>query len=50
MSCRVLASSALVRALDTKRQTPFSTAAREAGYSYSGGKLDDLIVVSYISS
>ncbi|CAI9758378.1 unnamed protein product [Fraxinus pennsylvanica] len=38
------------RALDRKQQTPFSTAAQEAGYSYFGGKLDDLtVVVSYVS-
>ena len=38
------------RALDRNRQTPFSTAAQEAGFRYYGGKLDDItVVVSYIT-
>ncbi|KAH6788277.1 Protein phosphatase 2C family protein [Perilla frutescens var. hirtella] len=46
-----IAAFARVRALDKKRQTPFSTAANEAGWSYNCGKLDDLtVVVSYVSS
>lgn len=46
-----LAASARERALDRHRQTPFSTAAQEAGFRYYGGKLDDItVVVSYISS
>ncbi|WOH00356.1 hypothetical protein DCAR_0519715 [Daucus carota subsp. sativus] len=46
-----LAASARERALDRHRQTPFSTAAQEAGYRYYGGKLDDItVVVSYINS
>lgn len=45
-----IAAFARLRALDRKRQTPFSTAAQEAGYSYYGGKLDDLtVVVSHVS-
>lgn len=39
------------RALDKNRQTPFSSAAQDAGYRYYGGKLDDItVVVSYISA
>ncbi|KAL8123809.1 putative protein phosphatase 2C 55 isoform X2 [Apium graveolens] len=46
-----LAASARERALDRHRQTPFSTAAQEAGFRYYGGKLDDItVVVSYISN
>lgn len=45
-----IAAVARARALDKKHQTPFSSAAQEAGYSYYGGKLDDLtVVVSYVS-
>lgn len=33
------------RAQDRKQQTPFSRAAQEAGFSYFGGKLDDITVV-----
>ncbi|KAK4490593.1 hypothetical protein RD792_001278 [Penstemon davidsonii] len=48
---RKIADFARVRALDTRHQTPFSTAAQEAGYTFYGGKLDDLtVVVSYIST
>lgn len=46
-----IAALARQRALDTKRQSPFSAAALEYGYRFDGGKLDDLtVVVSYISS
>lgn len=46
-----IAASARVRALDRKHQTPFSTAALQAGFAFYGGKLDDLtVVVSYVSS
>ena len=39
------------RAQDRDRQTPFSTAAQDAGFRYYGGKLDDItVVVSYITS
>ncbi|KAL3844849.1 hypothetical protein ACJIZ3_002252 [Penstemon smallii] len=48
---RKIADFARVRALDRKHPSPFSTAAQEAGYTYYGGKLDDLtVVVSYIST
>lgn len=46
-----IASVARARALDTKLQTPFSVAAQQAGYSYYGGKLDDLtVVVAYVTA
>ncbi|KAG6766842.1 hypothetical protein POTOM_028017 [Populus tomentosa] len=46
-----IAALARQRALDTNRQTPFSTAAQDAGYRYYGGKLDDItVVVSYVTS
>ncbi|XP_074327217.1 putative protein phosphatase 2C 55 [Apium graveolens] len=46
-----LAASAQQRAQDKYKQTPFSTAAKEEGFRYYGGKLDDItVLVSYISS
>lgn len=46
-----VAAFARQRALDRKRQSPFSIAAKEAGYRYNGGKLDDItVIVSYISN
>ncbi|KAL0323107.1 UNVERIFIED_CONTAM: putative protein phosphatase 2C 55 [Sesamum angustifolium] len=46
-----IAALARQRAQDKNRQTPFSTAAQEAGFRYYGGKLDDItVVVSYITS
>ena len=46
-----IAALARQRAIDKNRQTPFSSAAQEAGYRYHGGKLDDItVVVSYIRS
>ncbi|KAJ6420038.1 hypothetical protein OIU84_030043 [Salix udensis] len=46
-----IAALARQRALDTNRQTPFSTAAQDAGYRYYGGKLDDItVVVSYVTN
>ncbi|KAM5576224.1 putative protein phosphatase 2C 80 [Rosa sericea] len=46
-----IAALARQRALDKNRQTPFSTAAQDAGFRYYGGKLDDVtVVVSYITS
>ncbi|XP_058069527.1 probable protein phosphatase 2C 55 isoform X3 [Magnolia sinica] len=40
-----LAKLAWERAHDSERVTPFSIAAREAGYSFSGGKIDDITVI-----
>ncbi|KAL3525413.1 hypothetical protein ACH5RR_013785 [Cinchona calisaya] len=49
VTAQKIAALARHRAQDRKRQTPFSTAAQEAGFSYYGGKLDDItVVVSYI--
>ncbi|XP_065875266.1 probable protein phosphatase 2C 80 [Euphorbia lathyris] len=46
-----IAALARQRALDKNRQTPFSSAAQEAGFRYYGGKLDDItVVVSCIRS
>lgn len=46
-----IADLARQRALDKKRQSPFSAAAQEAGFRYYGGKLDDITaVVSYVTS
>nr|GEU87488.1 probable protein phosphatase 2C 80 [Tanacetum cinerariifolium] len=45
-----IADLARVKALDRKRQSPFSTAAQEAGFRYHGGKLDDItVVVSFVT-
>ncbi|XP_078442219.1 putative protein phosphatase 2C 55 [Wolffia australiana] len=44
-----IAALARRRAVDKVVKTPFSTAAQEAGYWYSGGKLDDItVVVSFV--
>ncbi|WOG86238.1 hypothetical protein DCAR_0205439 [Daucus carota subsp. sativus] len=40
-----LAAFAQQRALDRHKQTPFSTADKEVGFRYYGGKLDDITVV-----
>lgn len=46
-----IADLARVKALDRKRQSPFSTAAQEAGFRYHGGKLDDItVVVSFVTA
>ncbi|CAN6482216.1 unnamed protein product [Victoria cruziana] len=51
VTAQKIAALARQRAEDQNRQTPFSTAAQEAGYRYYGGKLDDItVVVSYIAS
>ncbi|KAG4931697.1 hypothetical protein AAZX31_17G235800 [Glycine max] len=50
VTAQKIAALARQRALDKDRQTPFSTAAQDAGFRYYGGKLDDTtVVVSYIS-
>lgn len=41
----VMAHAAFHRARETSTTTPFAERAREAGYSHSGGKLDDITVV-----
>ncbi|CAL0332674.1 unnamed protein product [Lupinus luteus] len=51
VTAQKIAALARQRALDKDRQTPFSTAAQDAGFRYHGGKLDDTtVVVSYITS
>ncbi|XP_027330314.1 probable protein phosphatase 2C 55 [Abrus precatorius] len=51
VTAQKIAALARQRALDKDRQTPFSTAAQDAGFRYYGGKLDDTtVVVSYIGS
>ncbi|XAR61787.1 Phosphoprotein phosphatase [Bertholletia excelsa] len=51
VTAQKIAALARQRAQDRNRQTPFSTAAQDAGYRYYGGKLDDItVVVSYITS
>ncbi|KAL5704808.1 protein-serine/threonine phosphatase [Ranunculus cassubicifolius] len=51
VTAQKIAALARQRALDSDRQTPFSTAAQDAGFRYYGGKLDDItVVVSYITS
>ncbi|KAK7359986.1 hypothetical protein VNO77_01958 [Canavalia gladiata] len=51
VTAQKIAALARQRAQDRNRQTPFSTAAQEAGFRFYGGKLDDItVVVSYITS
>ncbi|KAK9265717.1 hypothetical protein L1049_025311 [Liquidambar formosana] len=51
VAAQKIAALARQRAVDKNRQTPFSTAAQDAGFRYYGGKLDDItVVVSYITS
>lgn len=46
-----VADLARTRAQDRNRQTPFSTAAQDAGYRFYGGKMDDItVIVSYITN
>ncbi|KAK6922747.1 PPM-type phosphatase-like domain [Dillenia turbinata] len=51
VTAQKIAALARERGQNKTRQTPFATAAQEAGFRYYGGKLDDItVVVSYISS
>ncbi|KAF9620277.1 hypothetical protein IFM89_011012 [Coptis chinensis] len=51
VTAQKIAALARQRALDKNRQTPFSTAAQDAGIRYYGGKLDDItVVVSYVTN
>jgi protein phosphatase PTC7 len=51
VTAQKIAALARQRAMDTNRQTPFSSAAQEAGHRYYGGKLDDItVVVSYVTA
>ncbi|KAJ7544181.1 hypothetical protein O6H91_09G067900 [Diphasiastrum complanatum] len=48
-TAKKVASLARIRAQDRNRQTPFSTAAQDAGYRFYGGKMDDItVIVAYI--
>ncbi|KAJ9177144.1 hypothetical protein P3X46_012390 [Hevea brasiliensis] len=50
VTAQKIAALARQRAQDRNRQTPFSSAAQDAGFRYYGGKLDDItVVVSYIA-
>uniref|UniRef100_A0A2P2KU62 Protein phosphatase n=1 Tax=Rhizophora mucronata TaxID=61149 RepID=A0A2P2KU62_RHIMU len=51
VTAQKIAALARQRAQDKDRQTPFSTAAQDAGFRYYGGKLDDItVVVSRVTS
>jgi len=51
IAAQKIAALARQRATDKNRQSPFASAAQEAGYRYYGGKLDDItVVVSYVKS
>ncbi|KAJ0982193.1 hypothetical protein J5N97_010448 [Dioscorea zingiberensis] len=51
VTAQKIAALARQRAQDKDRQTPFSTAAQDAGIRYYGGKLDDItVVVSYVTA
>ncbi|KAL0657222.1 hypothetical protein Bca4012_077807 [Brassica carinata] len=45
VTAQKIAALARQRAQDKNRQTPFSTAAQDAGFRYYGGKLDDIVYV-----
>ncbi|KAL3364616.1 hypothetical protein AABB24_013408 [Solanum stoloniferum] len=50
MTAQRIAELAQLRAMDHTKSSPFSDGAREAGFDYHGGKLDDItVVVSYIT-
>ncbi|PHT52760.1 putative protein phosphatase 2C 55 [Capsicum baccatum] len=49
MTAQKIAALAQQRAMDPTDPTPFADAAKEAGFEYHGGKLDDItVVVSYL--
>ncbi|CAM6024437.1 unnamed protein product [Sphagnum balticum] len=51
LTAQKLVALARERAEDRNRQTPFSTAAQEAGFRFYGGKMDDItVIVSYITN
>ncbi|KAE8707087.1 putative protein phosphatase 2C 80 [Hibiscus syriacus] len=49
-TAKQIAALAREHAVDKNRQSPFAKAAQDAGLRYNGGKLDDISVVSYITS
>lgn len=51
MTAQKIAALAQQRAMDPTKRSPFSDAAKEAGFEYHGGKLDDItVVVSYVTN
>lgn len=51
MTAQKIAALAQQRAMDPTNPSPFSDAAKEAGFEYHGGKLDDItVVVSYVTN
>ncbi|KAL1194664.1 putative protein phosphatase 2C 55 [Cardamine amara subsp. amara] len=51
VTAQKIAALARKRAVSKYRQTPFSTAAQDAGFTCSGGKPDDItVVVSYVAA
>ncbi|KAK4341836.1 hypothetical protein RND71_037652 [Anisodus tanguticus] len=51
MTAQRIAELAQQRAMDQTKSSPFSDGAREAGFEYHGGKLEDIsVVVSYVMS
>jgi protein phosphatase PTC7 len=50
ITAQKIAALARKRAHDTHWQTPFSIVSQDAGFRYCGGKLDNITVVSYVSS
>lgn len=46
VTAQKIAALARQREQDKNRQTPFSTAAQDAGFRYYGGKLDDIVYVN----
>jgi len=51
VTAQKIAALARERAEDGNRQTPFSTAAQEAGFRFYGGKMDDItVIVSYVTN
>ncbi|CAN7099564.1 unnamed protein product [Brassica rapa subsp. narinosa] len=46
VTAQKIAALARQSAHDKNRQTPFSTAAQDAGFRYYGGKLDDIVYVN----
>ena len=50
ITAQKIAYMAREHAKDRHRQTPFSAAAQDAGFHFSGGKMDDItVVVSYVT-
>ncbi|KAJ8527681.1 hypothetical protein K7X08_015132 [Anisodus acutangulus] len=51
MTAQKIAALAQQRGMDQTKPSPFSDAAKEAGFEHHGGKLDDItVVVSYVTN